>query len=413
MRAPPALTPDTRLRWAKNLSIQCDEDGHVEVRGRRALRCEPAVLPSLALFAGGATVAEFARQAPGRLAHDFAHGMHTLLAWIEAGVLVAEDDDAIALPRLARRGFSGAAEHVALLDDRVRTDAFLRAIEAVVRPGDVVLDLGTGTGVLALAAARAGASQVHAVERGAMAAGAEALFRENGFADRIVLHRADSSHVELPRRADVLVTETVGNEPLAERTIEYVRDARRRLLVSSPRTVPAALTVLALPVSLPPACLQRYRFDADNTTRWGRWYGFDFGPLSGLGSGDSLEVELTAAELEDARWPARAMPLVQVDFAAALDPHIDAVVDLEIIEDAEIHGVCTAFELDLGGGQRLGHRPDAPVPGDSWRYRLWLFDRSRVRRAGETLSIRYRHTPLGTRLAVVEEASGGSAGPVA
>lgn len=50
--------------------------------------------------------------------------------------------------------------------DAHRTDLFARAIAESVRPGDIVVDLGTGFGLLALLAARAGASRVYAIEQG-------------------------------------------------------------------------------------------------------------------------------------------------------------------------------------------------------------------------------------------------------
>ena len=70
--------------------------------------------------------------------------------------------------------------HRTMICDRVRTDAFRRAIDAVVRPGDVVLDVGAGTGLLSLFAARAGASRVYAVEQTTVAVLAQELAAANG-----------------------------------------------------------------------------------------------------------------------------------------------------------------------------------------------------------------------------------------
>ncbi|MEE9414925.1 MAG: 50S ribosomal protein L11 methyltransferase, partial [Acidimicrobiales bacterium] len=60
--------------------------------------------------------------------------------------------------------FAGLSEHEEMLSDHVRVNTYHAAIHNAVKPGDVVLDLGTGTGLLAFMAVKAGAAKVYAVE---------------------------------------------------------------------------------------------------------------------------------------------------------------------------------------------------------------------------------------------------------
>ncbi|HVV83629.1 MAG TPA: methyltransferase domain-containing protein [Kofleriaceae bacterium] len=125
-------------------------------------------------------------------------------------------------------GFGDPAEQAAMVLDRVRVDAFARAIAATVRPGDVVLDIGSGTGVLALLAARAGARKVYAVERTGAIELVRLHARANGKADAIVPIAADLADVDaLPERPRVVVAELLGHFAPAEQAHRAYRLARR------------------------------------------------------------------------------------------------------------------------------------------------------------------------------------------
>jgi predicted RNA methylase len=65
--------------------------------------------------------------------------------------------------------------HRTMIRDRVRTEAFRRAIDSVVHPGDIVLDAGAGSGILSVFAAQAGAARVYAVEQTSVAVLAQEL----------------------------------------------------------------------------------------------------------------------------------------------------------------------------------------------------------------------------------------------
>ena len=75
-------------------------------------------------------------------------------------------------------------EHYGYLFDRVKLERYESAIERAVRPGDVVMDLGCGSGLLGLMALRAGAEKVLFVEEGAIIEVARRTVAESGFAER-------------------------------------------------------------------------------------------------------------------------------------------------------------------------------------------------------------------------------------
>lgn len=94
-------------------------------------------------------------------------------------------------------------------------------------PADVVVDLGTGAGLLALPAVGAGATRVYAIKRGEIIVLARQIARQNGLEDRISFMQGDSRHVELERRADLVVGELIGSLGLDEDIITIFCDARQ------------------------------------------------------------------------------------------------------------------------------------------------------------------------------------------
>ncbi|MBI2346728.1 MAG: 50S ribosomal protein L11 methyltransferase [Deltaproteobacteria bacterium] len=144
-------------------------------------------------------------------------------------------------------------KHHVLLRDNVRMDAYRRAIRAIVHPGDVVADLGTGTGVLAFEALAAGARHVHAVEvdRTTLAlAKTEAAHR--GFVDRITFYGGLSQRVRPKELADVVITETLGNFGLNENILAVLADARKRWLKPGGRMIPTAIALTVVPLGRKP-----------------------------------------------------------------------------------------------------------------------------------------------------------------
>jgi protein arginine N-methyltransferase 1 len=132
-----------------------------------------------------------------------------------------------------------------MIKDRIRTSAYQQALARVIKPGDVVVDLGAGTGLFTLHACRLGAKLVHAIEPNPIIQVAREIVQANGLSDRVAFHQAMSFEVELPEPANVVVTDPRGVLPLKERAIPTIIDARRRLLKPGGVLIPQRDTIWA------------------------------------------------------------------------------------------------------------------------------------------------------------------------
>jgi protein arginine N-methyltransferase 1 len=141
------------------------------------------------------------------------------------------------------------AIHGQLLADRKRNTAFAAALARRVRPGSAVLDIGSGSGIWAVLAARLGAARAVAVEREPLLVPLiRALAEENGVAGRVEAVCGDARRVALPRIFDVVVCETIGNLGFDEGVLPILADARARFLRPGGALVPERVALLAAPV---------------------------------------------------------------------------------------------------------------------------------------------------------------------
>ncbi|QPK50846.1 methyltransferase domain-containing protein [Streptomyces gardneri] len=137
-----------------------------------------------------------------------------------------------------------------MLGDDLRMTAFRTAIAEAVRPGDVVLDLGTGTGILARWALEAGAARVYGIDlnENVLATAAERL-AEAGFADRFVPLSGLSFDLELPERVDIVISEIMGNLADNENFSAILDDARERFLRPGGTMLPGLVDSFLVPVT--------------------------------------------------------------------------------------------------------------------------------------------------------------------
>ena len=381
------MNSGTPLRLAHNLNVECRYSGFDVSKGGRSVVLGPLGLAVLDAFREPCTVAHALSALKPRMA---GRG-----AWVETskdivtlrrhGFLLDAEDAASQPVEPAGRAWARIGRHVSLLNDRRRVDSFLAAVRAVVKPGDVVVDLGTGTGLLAIAAAQAGASRVFAIEVTEIGDVAEANFRANGYEDRIKLIRGLSTHVDLPERADVLVSEIIGRDPLGEEMVRAFTDARERHLKPDVRVVPQRLRIFALPVSLPEAEINKARVTRNRLETWRSRYGIDFS-----GTKKRYARSITTAPRHLAGTAVGTPVLVyDADFATINQYNIHVEGAFDATASALLTGVLIYFEAETGPGIWLSQHPDQADADSCWHQRAWLLPEPLMLEAGRRYRLQY------------------------
>jgi protein arginine N-methyltransferase 1 len=388
------LFPETVLALDSEVRTRFAGEGHllVETPGGAVVDAGPAGFTILSSFAPPASLGEVLERLGAAMddSGDLVAAMGVVKLLVEAGALVhpTQDEGRVL-------GWADPVEHARMLHDRRRTSDYLAAIAAAVRPGDVVLDVGTGSGVLAVGAARAGARRVYALEATGIGHVAEQVFRANGVDDRVTLVRGWSERVDLPERADVLVAELIGSEPLEENVLETTLDARRRLLRPGARLVPHTLGIRARPLSVPDAEAGRRAYGAAAGARWRAWYGIDFGPLLDVAPASPV-LEPCEGEIV-ATWApvGPVVELVTIDLEAFEDATVRATADLVAEPHRQTNAVAVTFRAGLHGP--IAHELDPwRWPASSWATSVWFLPEPVTVPAGGALRIGYERRSHGT-----------------
>ena len=242
--------------------------------------------------------------------------------------------------------FFPLTSHRMMLDDRVRMRAYAAAIKESVAPGDIVADLGTGTGVLAFLSAKHGARKVVGFDASELIETARQV-KDRCFPNLdISFRKIDLLTGRLPRlRADMMVFEMLGSFGIDENTIAIVQRARSRLLKPGGRILPQRLRINVCPVE-----------DASLAEWLNRWrkriYGIDLSPY--------LRVAYNNAYLVYGHKMKRLgapQCIARFDFRRARDGDRRATARFRISAPGELHGFVSWFEADLVPGRVLSSDP--------------------------------------------------------
>eukprot|EP00928_Gymnodinium_smaydae_P000008 TRINITY_DN10004_c0_g2_i1.p1 TRINITY_DN10004_c0_g2~~TRINITY_DN10004_c0_g2_i1.p1 ORF type:complete len:691 (+),score=141.47 TRINITY_DN10004_c0_g2_i1:86-2158(+) len=274
----------------------------------------------------------------------------------------------------------GATSYLSMLHDQGRNEAYEAALRAAA-PSRLVLDLGAGTGLLALLSCRV-QPESHAVAcevYGPMTELAQKIVHENGFSARLKVVNKLASDLEvgpgldLPERADLCVFELFDSQLFGESIVPILRDAHARLLAPGATLVPRGVRINAALVEATGALSA-----ADLPELRGAAWPLMLGQM-GASATRRLSASFAAGSL---------------DFAALPPPEPRAEeVEVEVTDQGTVHGVLWWWELDMGGGGTLSSWSSAvssssEIPArHHWRPCLSFLEPRAVRR-GERLRLK-------------------------
>lgn len=295
-------------------------------------------------------------------------------AWLVNSPAESFSADSGVFSRIARRRVP--RWHFAMLNDTERNDALVAALERAIPAGATVLDIGAGSGFLAMAAARAGAGRVITCEMNPILAEiARQVVAEHGLSDVITVIDRPSTELrlgwDLDRPVDVLISEIIDCGIVGEGLLPSVRHARDHLLAADGKMLPSAARLYGRMVN------SQAVLNLNQATTAG---GFDVSLMNTVATRSHFPVRLNT-------WPHRFLTdeaqLLEFDLARdPLEPG-ERLLSLTATADGEAHALVVRFELDLSDGIMLRNSLDGD--GSHWMPGWVPLEKPLPVKAGETV----------------------------
>jgi len=297
--------------------------------------------------------------------------------------------------------------HFAMLNDAERNTQFEAAIRKAVQPGARVLDIGAGSGLLSMLAARAGATQVTACEvNPALAGQAREMIRDSGYSDRIRVLNKLSQQIDpaadfpANTRPDVLLAEVFDALLIGEGALATIEHAHRHLLAPGATVIPCAGKLYGM------------LFESESLWREGavdNVCGFDLAALN--------RFRPDTISLSPAAGGGRALSddacLFSFDFSAEAGPVTDtASLEIPVLTKGTCHGLLVWFSLQLDDELTFDNRPSFASDGlvndarTHWQPVVKLLVPAPAVEAGMTLRVEARHNRSNVALQVYDPVSG-------
>ena len=228
--------------------------------------------------------------------------------------------------------------HEEMLKDEVRTISYRNAIyqNPHLFQDKVVLDVGCGTGILCMFAAKAGAKMVIGVDMSGIIDHARILVKDNGLDDKITLLKGKMEEVELPvEKVDIIISEWMGYCLLYETMLNTVLTARDKYLAPGGLIFPDKATMYL-------AAIEDGDYKEEKISYWENVYGFNFKHIQDIALKEPLVDTVNASTVATDSFAFKTIDLYTVQIQ---DLTFKADFEIHAVRDDYIHAFISYFDI--------------------------------------------------------------------
>jgi len=296
-----------------------------------------------------------------------------------------------------------------MLKDEARTFTYKEGISKNSQDfaGKVVMDLGTGTGILAFFCVAAGAARVYAIEASDLADWTELIVASNGLSDKIKVIKGRIEDIQIPEPVDVIISEWMGTFLIFESMMESLLFARDRHLKPDGRMFPSHANIFLTPVTMDDFYKEKVEF-------WKEVYGVDMSIVIPFAKKCAFEKPMIdkAIKPECVLSEPQIINTFDMREVPMQRPYEKTVVQFSFKanKDANLHGFAAWFDVSfLGTANENVVLSTSPFHKDThWHQDLFLFDAPVAVKQGYTIkgTVRYQRNPDLLRHLIIDIAFG-------
>jgi len=269
--------------------------------------------------------------------------------------------------------FADFHEQERMLSDQPRMAFYHTAIARHIQPGDRVIDLGTGTGILAAFAARRGAAQVYAIDHSDILTHARSLADANRVRN-IEFVSSHSTAFTVDRPVDVILHEQMGDCLFDESMVANVTDLRDRLLKPDGLILPSLFDFYCEPIKVNDGRLVPFIWELDV-------YGYEYSCLESHRPQDPTYYHLTSSDPSLVEhFLCKPDPILSIDLHTVHEDKLPTEVTFTrpVVNAGRLDGFAIYFRARVDLDLALTTDPTSPGRAPHWGFRVLRTDRDDV-----------------------------------